>query len=246
MPSALPLLCQHLHRDDDIQGLCPPGPFLTGPPFSVRIPASFPTFLEDLWSPDSVCCIPTSLQMPALQGARSKPRRRQGPPASTGTHSERQKPRCTVNMPVVCLRCFLPVQERSKPKERTLAAYGWTWCKHSPSRSLETLNFSVSPYPSPAESHSGCQARGHQAGWMQKQWWFPPVSWLLTTTQREARMLTPAQLRGHGARMGAPTHHPWDGTAALGGAEIPPWATPNLRDHPQGTVLGLGFGGDAH
>lgn len=89
----------------------------------------------------------------------------------------------------VCPRCFLQVQERGKPKERTLAA-----CRPGVSavlpRTLETLHFSASPYPGPAQSHSGCQARGRQAGWMQKQQVVPPVSWFLTTTRREAWMLT--------------------------------------------------------
>lgn len=239
MPSALPLLSQHLHRDDDIQGRCPPGPVLTGPPFSVRIPASFPTFLEDLWSPDSVCCIPTSLQMPALQGARSKPRRRQGPPASTGTHSERQKPRFTVeNTPVVCLRCFLQVQERSTPKERTLAAYGpgvntvlpeaWrrltSQCHHTLPQPRATLGAKHEVI-----RRAGCRSSGGSP------------RFLVADDHAEG-----GPDADPGAGKGAPTHHHWDGTAALGGAEIPPWATPNLRDHPQGTVLGLGFGGDAH
>lgn len=50
-------VCKNIRHDENIQVLSPSGPFLTGPLFSRGIPTSFQTFLVNLWTPESVCCI---------------------------------------------------------------------------------------------------------------------------------------------------------------------------------------------
>lgn len=57
-------LSERIYRDGNIQAWSPPGPRLMGSPFSIRTPASFQTFLVNLWPRDGV----TALRVPTFQG----------------------------------------------------------------------------------------------------------------------------------------------------------------------------------
>lgn len=106
-----------------ISRYCPLRAISHGPSFSIRIPASFLTFLVTPWSPESMCCI---LDFPPGAHALSKepgpsPGGGRQPPASTGD-SQRQKLSITVeNLP-----CSLPpVFLESEGQEQTEGENSW-------------------------------------------------------------------------------------------------------------------------
>lgn len=157
-------LCKCVHCDDHLQVLSPPGRF------SIRIPASFLTFLVT-GGPREHALYPTS-----LGGLTHSPRspvqvQEKGGslPQARGTPQDRSSASRWKTCPAVCLRCLLKAKDRSKPKERAPGSL-WTRCRQTVlPRIQETHAPQCASRPCPANSHSEGQAQGCQVGWKQTQ-----------------------------------------------------------------------------